>query len=324
MSEANAQYRDSVFRSYFNEPTRLLSLCNAVLGTNYDNPAELEINTLEGIFLSRQKNDISCAIDNNFLVLVEHQSSVNNNMPFRFLSYVAELLNNLITDKRKLYKEELIRFPAPKFFVLYDGDKAEPVKKIMRLSDAFGGDSSSLELLVTAYNINRAVNAPLLDKCPYLRDYSTLVGEVKDKLAQGLSRRNAIIRAVKFCLDNGIMSDYLAKHAEEAFHMLALEWNLDDAKQAWFEEGLERGIEQGIERGIKQGIEQGLERGLEQGIKQGLEQGIEQGLEQGRDEEREAVAAKLIRMGLQFDDIQRATDLPLQRIQELADDNRDR
>ena len=106
--------------------------------------------------------------------------------------------------------------------------------------------------------------------------------------------------------------------------MLALEWNLDDAKQAWFEEGLERGIEQGIERGIKQGIEQGLERGLEQGIKQGLEQGIEQGLEQGRDEEREAVAAKLIRMGLQFDDIQRATDLPLQRIQELADDNRDR
>lgn len=102
----------------------------------------------------------------------------------------------------------------------------------MRLSDAFGGDSSSLELRVTAYNINREVNAPLLFKCPYLRDYSTLVGEVKAGLPKGLSLRNEIIRAVKFCLDNGIMSDYLVEHSEEVFDMLALEWNLDDAKQA--------------------------------------------------------------------------------------------
>ena len=222
MSDANAQYRDSVFRSFFNEPTRLLSLCNAVLGTDYDNPDKLEINTLEGIFFDSRKNDISCSIDNQFLVLVEHQSSVNNNMPFRFLASVTELLNKLVTDKRKLYKEQLIRFPAPKFFVLYNGNETEPVEKIMRLSDAFGGDSSSLELIVTAYNINRGANAPLLGKCPYLRDYSTLVGEVKNGLAEGLSLRNAIIRAVKFCLANGIMGDYLVEHSEEVFDMLAL------------------------------------------------------------------------------------------------------
>ena len=244
MSEANAQYRDSVFRSYFNEPTRLLSLCNAVLGTAYSDPSKLEINTLEGIFFDSRKNDISCSIDNQFLVLVEHQSSVNNNMPFRFLAYVAELLNKLITDKRKLYKEQLIRFPAPKFFVLYNGNETEPVERVMRLSEAFGGDSSSLELIVTAYNINRGVNAPLIGKCPYLRDYSTLVGEVKNGLAEGLSLRNAIIRAVKFCLDNGIMGDYLTKHAEEVFDMLALEWNLDDALQARFDEGRDEGIEE--------------------------------------------------------------------------------
>ena len=243
MLDANAQYRDSLFRSFFNEPTRLLSLCNAVLGTDYDDTSKLEINTLEGIFFDSRKNDISCSIDNHFLVLVEHQSSVNNNMPFRFLAYVTELLNKLVTDKRKLYKEQLIKFPAPKFFVLYNGNEIEPVKKIMRLSDAFGGDSSSLELIVTAYNINRGVGAPLLCKCPYLRDYSTLVGEVKAGLAEGLPLRNAIIRAVKFCLDNGIMGDYLVEHSEEVFNMLALEWNLDDAKQAWFEDGMEQGIE---------------------------------------------------------------------------------
>ncbi len=287
MSDANSQYRDSVFRSFFNEPTRLLSLCNAILGTNYDDPGKLEINTLEGIFFDSRKNDISCSIDNQFLVLVEHQSSVNNNMPFRFLAYVAELLNKLVTDKRKLYKEQLIKFPAPKFFVLYNGNEFEPVEKIMRLSDAFGGDSSSLELIVTAFNINRGVDAPLLGKCPYLRDYSTLVGEVKDGLTKGLPLRNAIIRAVKVCLDNGIMGDYLIKHSEEVFDMLALEWNLDDAKQAWFEEGMEKGLEKGLEKG------------------------------------REAVAVKLIRCGRPFDEIHELTELPLQRIQKLANENLD-
>ena len=281
MSDANAQYRDSVFRSFFNEPTRLLSLCNAVLGTSYSDPSKLEINTLEGIFFDSRKNDISCSIDNQFLVLVEHQSSVNNNMPFRFLAYVTELLNKLITDKRKLYKEQLIRFPAPKFFVLYNGNESEPVEKIMRLSEAFGGNSSSLELIVTAYNINRGVNAPLLDKCPYLRDYSTLVGEVKDGLAEGLSLRSAIIRAVKFCLDKGIMGNYLVEHSEEVFNMLTLEWNIDDAKQAWFEEGVE----------------------------------------QGEILRAEKIAIKMLRRGRSFDEIHEDTGLSLQRIKELAEDD---
>lgn len=281
--DANAQYRDSVFRSFFNEPTRLLSLCNAVLGTDYSDPSKLEINTLEGIFFDCRKNDISCSIDHHFLVLVEHQSSVNNNMPFRFLAYVTELLGKLVTDKRKLYKESLIRFPAPKFFVLYNGNEFEPVKKIMRLSDAFGGDSSSLELTVTAYNINREVNSPLSGKCPYLRDYSTLVGEVKDGLAEGLSLRDAIIRAVKFCIDNGIMRDYLVEHSEEVFDMLALEWNLDDALVARFEDGEEC----------------------------------------GRAKEREALAIKMLRKGKSFDEVHEFTELPFQRILELAKSNLD-
>ena len=101
--EANKKYRDSVFRDYFNEPNRLLSLCNAILGTNYQDSEKLNINTLEGIFFDNQKNDISCTIEDNFLILIEHQTSVNNNMPFRCLSYVAELLNNLVEDKNRLY-----------------------------------------------------------------------------------------------------------------------------------------------------------------------------------------------------------------------------
>lgn len=278
MTNFNAQYRDSVFRSYFNDPVRLLSLCNAVLDTKYDNPDELNINTLEGIFFDKQKNDISCTIDNHFLILVEHQTTVNENMPFRCLSYVTELLNNLVKNKKKLYYKGLITFPKPKFFVLYDGDKNESLQRTMRLSDAFDGDSDSLELVVTVFNINYSLSQPLLKNCHYLSDYSNLVGKVKEGIRLGLQRRDAISRAVKFCIEHGIMGNYLVEHSEEVFNMLALEWNMDDALQARFEEGYEDGHIEGIE----------------------------------------SVARNMLRSGMNVDKIKELTQLSSERIQELA------
>lgn len=237
--EGNKKYRDSVFRDYFNAPERLLSLCNAVLGTEYRDATKLRINTLEGIFFDNQKNDISCTLEDIFLVLIEHQTSVNNNMPLRCLSYVAELLNNLVEVKNKLYHKALIRFPHPKFFVLYDGEDSEPLKKEMRLSEAFDGDSSTLELVVVAYNINFGLEQPLLSKCQYLREYSTLVGKVKEGIRAGLTRREAISRAVKFCLDKGIMGKYLVENSKEVFNMLALQWEQEKAIRASYEDGVE-------------------------------------------------------------------------------------
>ena len=158
----------------------------------------------------------------------------------------------------------------------------------MRLSDAFGGDSNSLELIVTAFNINFGLPQPLLENCRYLFDYSTLVGKVKEGIRLGLSRRDAISRAVKFCLDNGIMGNYLVEHSEEVFNMLALEWNLDDALAARFEEGRNEGRDEGINVGI------------------------------------ESVALKMLRKGKSFEEVHEFTDLPIQRLEQLASDNRSR
>ena len=278
-SNANMQYRNSVFCSYFNDPLRLLSLCNAVLGTNYSDINELEINTLETSMLSNQKNDISCKIRDNFLILIEHQSSVNNNMPFRCLSYIAKLLDNLIDDRTKLYRKTLIKFPAPRFVVLYDGNDSEPLNREMRLSDAFNGDSSSLELIVNSFNINYGLNQPLLDKCHYLKDYSTLVGKIKQGISNGLSLHDSIIQAVNFCINNDVMKQFLLDNEREVFNMLALQWNIDDAKKAWFQDGID----------------------------------------EGKIQNSEEIAIKMLRKGKDVEEIQEFTDLPIQRIQELAD-----
>lgn len=278
MSDSNAQYRNSVFCSYFSDPTRLLSLCNAVLNRNYSNPDELEITTLEGVFFDDRKNDISCKIRDNFLVLIEHQSSVNQNMPFRCLCYATELMNKLVNDKRKLYRQKLIHFPSPKFFVLYDGNAAEPLQKTMKLSEAFDDTDCSLELIVTAFNINYGLRPPILKKCSYLNDYSTLVGQVKSGIASGLSRREAIIQAVKFCINRDIMQGYLENHAQEVFSMLALEWDINEAMAARREDGFEEGLTKGIEN----------------------------------------VAVKMLAKGKSLEEIHELTDLPIKRIKELS------
>ena len=46
-----------------------------------------------------------------------------------------------------------------------------------------------------------------------------------------------------------------------------------------------------------------------------------QGEKRGRIKGTESVAIKLIRMGLNFSDIQKATGLPIHRLEELANDN---
>ncbi|MDE6026141.1 MAG: hypothetical protein K2G45_11910, partial [Lachnospiraceae bacterium] len=53
----NMKHKDTVFRMLFSDKKELLTLYNAVNGTNYDNPDELEITTLENAIYMTVKND---------------------------------------------------------------------------------------------------------------------------------------------------------------------------------------------------------------------------------------------------------------------------
>ena len=80
----NKTVRDTTFRHYFNgghgngnSNYRLLSLANTLKGTNYTAPDAIQINTLDGSFFSSLKNDISFLFDNRWMILLEHQSTIN-------------------------------------------------------------------------------------------------------------------------------------------------------------------------------------------------------------------------------------------------------
>jgi len=131
-------------------------LYNALHGTDYsERDTQITINTLSESHFTPHKNDLSFIINGKLVIMIEHQSSINENMPFRFLQPIARIFENNISDKKAIYRKALIKLPRPEFIVLYNGTAPFPDKETLRLSDAYeqveGFDKINLELEVTVY-----------------------------------------------------------------------------------------------------------------------------------------------------------------------------
>ena len=161
------KYRDSFFRFYFSDKTRLLSLCNALTGENSTDPNDIEIKTLDETFFSKRKNDISCMFRGRLLILIEQQSTLNRNMPLRFLLYVVKLLNQIYEKEfaQDLHGTKEIKLPQFEFYVLYNGQRSAAEFEEMKLSNATENNSDNLELKVKFYNINTPNNSELKNPC---------------------------------------------------------------------------------------------------------------------------------------------------------------
>ena len=120
-------YKDTVFRLLFNNKEKMLELYNALYDTNYPPGTPVDINT----------------IANTYLVITEHQSTINHNMPLRDLWYIAEIYKTMV-DRKAVYKETPIKLPRPTFVVMYNGTKSLPPESHLNLSDCFLGDGESL------------------------------------------------------------------------------------------------------------------------------------------------------------------------------------
>ena len=244
------KYRDSVFRLYFLDKTRLLSLCNALTGEDSDNPDEIKINTLEGTFFSKCKNDISCEYRGRQLILIEHQTTLNENMPLRFLIYYTKLLDKIHEKEfsKKLYAQKPIKLLRPEFYVLYNGLRAADEYREMRLSDSFVEQTDSLELKVKFYNINHPYNRKLLEKSIPLEDYCVFVECVKSNKQRGMNDDEAFYEAYKFCkATRAGMRKFLEEHEWELEEMIITEYNEQWDKEASFNDGLETGRAEGRE-----------------------------------------------------------------------------
>jgi len=245
----NREYKATLFSELFSQPQRLRELYNALADTDYGEDTPIEINTLENVFFNDLKNDVSFTIDNRYVVLLEHQSTINDNMPLRCLMYIARVFEK-ITDERSIYQEKQLKIPTPEFIVLYNGIKPFPQEKTLHLSEAYNTKDEShknlgnLDLSVKVLNINPGQNDSLLQKSETLNDYTTFVERVRQNQHKGNNLREAINEAISWGQDQKILGTFLKEHGAEANNMLMTEFNIDIAKEVWQEEAREEAREE--------------------------------------------------------------------------------
>ena len=110
-------------------------------------------------------NDVSYLVDNKIIVLAEHQSTINPNMPLRCLEYISRLYETLFESKEK-YSRKLLNIPTPEFYVFYNGEESYPSDKTLKLSEAFIETTSkpNLELTVTVNKHKQAKSSSCVGK----------------------------------------------------------------------------------------------------------------------------------------------------------------
>ena len=249
------KYKDKLFVSLFRKKEELLALYNAVNGSNYQDPEELIVNTIEDVIYLGMKNDVSFIFDAR-INLYEHQSTWNPNMPLRGLFYFAMLYKGYITaNGMDIYSERMLELPTPHYVVFYNGTRNEPDKQVLKLSDSFRRkmDEAALECLATVVNINLGKNHELLEQCATLYGYSYLVAEVRSNLEREMSISEAIDEAVKNCIENGILVEYLREHRAEVYDMIMTEYNEELHNRTLREDGRAAGREEGRLEGRLEG-----------------------------------------------------------------------
>ena len=281
MQIENQKYKDTVFRMLFNNKIHLLELYNAMNNTHYTNPDDLTITTLSGETFLKMKNDLSFLIEFE-LNIFEHQSTPCPNIPLRDLYYLAANLKDLIPNE-KLYGPTIVNIPAPRFFVFYNGITSMEDKVTYRLSDMFAKkvESPSVELTVTALNINNGHSKELMEACKALKGYSIFVDKVRKYkceaeveydsthpvplklLADKKDTMNhlvasAVTRAIDDCIRENILREFFTEYRKEIIEVGVHEYSYERHMQVIQDESYNNGYSTGFDSGFNNGHSGGV------------------------------------------------------------------
>ena len=269
--KTNRNYKDSVFVDLFAHDVtakeNFISLYNALHGTNLDaKTTDVQPVMLERVLYMKYYNDIAMLIDGKIVILIEHQSTINQNMPFRFLEYIARIYEK-ITTKDEKFGRKLVKLPVPEFYVFYNGKDDYPTESVMKLSDAFmqiddysklknqlENANYPLEISVKVININVDKENPLLKRCETLKQYSEFIEQVRCNIESAIPE--PFTTAIKEAIKKGFLSDYLNRKSAEVQNMLLAEYDYDTDIAVQRKEAFDDGISIGRNEGITLGAQQ--------------------------------------------------------------------
>ena len=300
----NRKHKDSLFVDYFSKDRdwkqHFLSLYNALHGTDLQvETTRLERVNLEQVLYMDYYNDIAVMVNDQFIMMIEHQTTINPNMPLRLLEYVSRIYGNMIDSKSK-FSTQLIPLAKPEFIVFYTGKENIPPETYIHLSDAFKlnhiqNSELTLELVVKVCRINGKEPNQIVSQCSDLEQYVQFLKLIAEAKADGQVK--PLTRAIREAVRHNVLKDYLERKGGEVLSILMTEYDY------------------ATDIAVKQ--EEAYAIGRNEGILVGLERGIERGIEQGAHQKALETAQNLLSMGFSPEQVAQGTNLPLDVILSL-------
>ena len=169
-----------------------------------------------------------------------------------FSLYIGRAYERLVPPRSR-YKKKIVFLPTPEFYTFYNGKEKWEKEKELRLSDAYivKDGEPSLELKVKVINIRPEEHHEILEKCQVLKEYSQFMEIVQNYQISG--EEEPYKKAIKECIEKGILADYLMRKGSEVVNMLLDEYDYETDIEVQREEAREQGREEGRKQGREEG-----------------------------------------------------------------------
>ena len=240
----NREIKNSVFVDLFYEDESAeaneIALFNAIHDEPLPEGTKIRKFRVDNTIYMNFQNDISFDAGGKVIVFGEHQSTVNENMPLRSLLYIGRAYERLVPPRSR-YKKKIVSLPTPEFYTFYNGKEKWEKEKELRLSDAYivKDGEPSLELKVKVINIRPEEHHEILEKCQVLKEYSQFMEIVQNYQISG--EEEPYKKAIKECIEKGILADYLMRKGSEVVNMLLDEYDYETDIEVQREEAREEG-----------------------------------------------------------------------------------
>jgi hypothetical protein len=107
-----------------------------------------------------------------------------------------------------------------------------------------------LELEVPVYNINKGKNAELFTRSEKLKHYAEFIAKLRELQKTYEDYSQAVKETVNYCIENGILTEFLKEHGGRIVSILFAEYNEETAKRVYAEERIEDAVQKMIQDGV--------------------------------------------------------------------------
>lgn len=317
---------DKLFKDLLDDETELKEFITQFIGINIQSE---EIEKCNNSYITKQYKKYEADMvykikGEEVYILIEHQSTVDVNMPYRILNYYGEV------SKAAIKEIEINVYPLIIPIVLYTGERNWKIEtKYSKKVIEYKTSKKYIKLEYELVDINQYTEEELLEKNTLLA-YAMLIEKNRGKeplinILEKISVRcNTNKNKEKMQrIINYLLYPILEENTKEMIGKFKIEEEMDmKTAQDYIREEMRelrrKAIEEGLAEGRTRGREEGIKEGREEGRKEGRKEGKQEGKQEGIKEGRNSIIINMIKNKVKIEEIKKYTGVEEKEIEKIV------